>query len=182
MYTYSTLYLHVYCIPSTYLAPSQPFDGGCVSWSFTIAAVYYLVLGLVTYLAHGSLAENRLKETRIMHCTTVDPVWSRSHEDVSHHWHTVGPHGLYIQVMICTQSSPKTWATWHQMRKLCCGEGWPLQLAQAHMGSQSRKVKKDILMISCSTLLVFLFTPAWINRPVRCQVSISIARMARLAT
>lgn len=26
---------------------------GCVSWSFTIAAVYYLVLGLVTYLAHG---------------------------------------------------------------------------------------------------------------------------------
>lgn len=73
------------CIPSTYLAPSQPFDGGCVSWSFSIAAVYYLVLGLVTYLAHGSLAENRLKETRIMYCTTVDPVWSRSHKDVSHH-------------------------------------------------------------------------------------------------
>ena len=91
-------------------------------------------------------------------------------------------HTIDTQLMICTQSSPKTWATWHQMRKLCCGEGWPLRLAQAHMGSQSRKVKKDILMISCSTLLVFLFTPAWINRPVRCQVSISIARMARLAT
>eukprot|EP00435_Cladocopium_sp_Y103_P010818 s2615_g2.t2 len=26
---------------------------GCVSWSFSIAAVFYLVLGLVTYLAHG---------------------------------------------------------------------------------------------------------------------------------
>ena len=173
MYVYYIYNVHIFNLILTCILYTKYISG-------PVTALWRRLCFLVLY--HGSLAENRLKETRIMHCTTVDPVWSRSHEDVSHHWHTVGPHGLYIQVMICTQSSPKTWATWHQMRKLCCGEGWPLRLAQAHMGSQSRKVKKDILMISCSTLLVFLFTPAWINRPVRCQVSISIARMARLAT
>ena len=129
MYTYSTLYLRVYQVHIWPRLP--PFDGGCVSWSFSIAAVYYLVLGLVTYLAHGSLAENRLKET-VGSCTAQLLIQSGLGA-INGWFHTVGPHkwtmaSIFkslavqffwdaLQVMICTQSSPKTWATWQQMQE-----------------------------------------------------------------
>lgn len=97
MYTYSTLYLRVYQVHIWPRLP--PFDGGCVSWSFSIAAVYYLVLGLVTYLAHGSLAENRLKET-VGSCTAQLLIQSGLGA-INGWFHTIDTqldHGLYFQI------------------------------------------------------------------------------------
>lgn len=51
---------------------------GCVAWSFSIAAVFYLALGLVTFLVHGDLTAMALGDLMLNHSELgIEICWSK---------------------------------------------------------------------------------------------------------